>query len=188
MRPPDIHGEFMPTDTYFSDGWRARLEDALNASSPRAREFVDLLCEDSALPAAEVWPSASTELLDEVDQLGIRRESRRYGLAHSLAEQGNLPMYGMPTRVRDLYVGTRESASTRQTDWLTIDRDLDLAVYEFAPGSVIVKDKREHVCVFPVQAASGRSCKPDVCTVRRPVLDAGVRELRLVVPLRLSAR
>jgi len=147
MRPPDIHGEFMPTESYFNEGWRARLENALKASSSRAREFVDLLCEDSALPAAEVWPSESGELLDELDRLAIRRESRRYGLAHSLAEQGNLPMYGMPTRVRDLYVGTRESASTRQTDWLRIDRDLDLAVYEFAPGSVIVKDKREHVCV-----------------------------------------
>lgn len=147
MRPPDIHGEFMPTDTYFNDAWRPRLESALNTSSQSARAFVDLLCEDSALPAAEVWPSAPAELLDEVEQLAVRRESRRYGLAHSLAEQGSLPMYGMPTRVRDLYVGTRESGSTRQTDWLTIDRDLDLAVYEFAPGSVIVKDKREHVCV-----------------------------------------
>lgn len=147
MRPPDIHGEFMPTDVYFTDGWRPQLENALNASSQGARAFVDLLCEDSALPAADVWPSSPTALLDEVDLLNVRRESRRYGLAHSLAEQGNLPMYGMPTRVRDLYVGTRESASTRQTDWLTIDRDLDLAVYEFAPGSVIVKDKREHVCV-----------------------------------------
>jgi DEAD/DEAH box helicase domain-containing protein len=147
MRPPDIHGEFMPTDIYFNDGWRAQLEAALNASSLSARAFVDLLCEDSVLPATEVWPSEPTAVLDEIDQLAVRRESRRYGLAHSLAEQGNLPMYGMPTRVRDLYVGTRESASTRQTDWLTIDRDLDLAVHEFAPGSVIVKDKREHVCV-----------------------------------------
>lgn len=147
MRPPDIHGEFMPTDAYFNDAWRTQLENALNASSQSARVFVDLLCEDSSLPVADVWPSASTDLLDEIDQLAVRRESRRYGLAHSLAEQGNLPMYGMPTRVRDLYVGTHESAATRQTDWLTIDRDLDLAVYEFAPGSVIVKDKREHVCV-----------------------------------------
>jgi hypothetical protein len=56
-------------------------------------------------------------------------------------------MYGMPTRVRDLYVSTREAGATRQTEWVTIDRDLDLAVYEFAPGSVIVKDKREHLCV-----------------------------------------
>jgi hypothetical protein len=146
MRPPDIHGEFMPTDTYFSDRWRPRLAAALGKTEVGAQEFVRLLCEDSSLPVGKVLVDASA-LLDEVDALAQRRESKRYGLAHSLAEQGNLPMYGMPTRVRDLYVGTRESGATRQTEWVTIDRDLDLAVYEFAPGSVIVKDKRAHLCV-----------------------------------------
>jgi DEAD/DEAH box helicase domain-containing protein len=160
MRPPDIHGEFMPTDVYFQDEWRPHLENALNISSQSARVFVDLLCEDSELSATDVWPPSTTALLDEIDLLDVRRESRRYGLAHSLAEQGNLPMYGMPTRVRDLYIGTRESASTRQTDWLTIDRDLDLAVYEFAPGSVIVKDKMEHVCVGFTGPLPGFSFKP----------------------------
>src|SRR5262249_8982264 len=76
-----------------------------------------------------------------------RPESRRYGLAHSLAEQGDLPLYGMPTRVRDLYVGYRFSRATRESEWSTIDRDLDLAVFEVAPGSIIVKDKRENVCI-----------------------------------------
>lgn len=146
MRPPDIHGEFMPTEVYFSDSWREPLRSALDATEPAARTFVTLLCEDSSLPVADVWADTSA-LLTEIDQLAERRESKRYGLAHSLAEQGNLPMYGMPTRVRDLYVGTREAGATRQTEWVTIDRDLDLAVYEFAPGSVIVKDKREHLCV-----------------------------------------
>jgi Lhr-like helicase len=146
MRPPDIHGEFMPTNTYFDEGWRSHLESALNATAMNASGFAQLLCEDSSLPVSEVWSEPAT-LLTEIDRLAQRRESRRYGLAHSLAEQGNLPMYGMPTRVRDLYIGMRESMSTRQTEWVTIDRDLDLAVYEFAPGSSIVKDKREHVCI-----------------------------------------
>ncbi len=146
MKPPDIHGEFMPTDTYFMDNWSPRLSAALADTQPRAREFAGLLSEDSSLPESEVSTEPQS-LLAEVDMLEERRESKRYGLAHSLAEQGNLPMYGMPTRVRDLYVDARESGATRQAEWVTIDRDLDLAVYEFAPGSVIVKDKREHVCV-----------------------------------------
>lgn len=146
MRPPDIHGEFMPTDTYFSDGWRVPLKTALEKTEEAARSFVELLCEDSLLAVAEVWADPEA-ILAEIDLLARRRESKRYGLAHSLAEQGNLPMYGMPTRVRDLYVGTREGGATRQSEWTTIDRDLDLAVYEFAPGSVIVKDKRKHLCI-----------------------------------------
>ena len=146
MRPPDIHGEFMATDTYFSDGWRERVQAALRATESEARRFVELLCEDSDVDGARVWMD-STTLLDEIDQLRERLESRRYGLAHSLAEHGHLPMYGMPTRVRDLHVEARQALSMPECEWATIDRDLDLAVFEFAPGSVIVKDKREHVCI-----------------------------------------
>ena len=53
-----------------------------------------------------------------------------------MAEYAVLPMYGMPSRVRLFYHGLRGANS------LTIDRDLDLAVTEFAPGSQRTKDKR----------------------------------------------
>lgn len=146
MRPPDIHGEFMRTDRYFSEDWHVPLKAALDETEREARAFVELLCEDAALSKEDVWVDKNS-LLIEINGLAQRQESKRYGLAHSLAEQGNLPMYGMPTRVRELFIGPREAGATRETEWSTIDRDLDLAIYEFAPGSVIVKDKREHLCV-----------------------------------------
>lgn len=146
MRPPDIHGEFMPTDTYFTDEWREPLRSALRACESEARQFVSLLCDESPLTFDEVWATAD-QVVDEIECLSETRSSRQFGLAHSLAEQGGLPMYGMPTRVRDLYISNREAGATRESKWVTIDRDLDLAVFEFAPGSVIVKDKREHVCI-----------------------------------------
>ena len=146
MRPPDIHGEFMETDRYFPEEWRDRLREALRDEEASARSFVNLMCEDSPLKFEAVWLDPD-QLVEEIDKIEARPESRRYGLAHSLAEQGDLPMYGMPTRVRDLYVGHRLSRATREREWITIDRDLDLAVFEFAPGSIIVKDKRKNVCI-----------------------------------------
>lgn len=47
-------------------------------------------------------------------------------------------MYGMPSRVRLLYHGFRNHNNEAQS----IDRDLDLAISEFAPGSQKTKDKR----------------------------------------------
>jgi DEAD/DEAH box helicase domain-containing protein len=146
MRPPDIHGEFVPTDQYFRDGWRGQLDGALRRTESSARDFAAMVCEASQLSPSEVWIT-SNDLLGEIDRLSMRLESVRPGLAHSLAEQGNLPMYGMPTRVRDLHTGWKDSGQPGQAEWSTIDRDLDLAVYEFAPGSVIVKDKHKHLCV-----------------------------------------
>jgi hypothetical protein len=77
------------------------------------------------------------------------------GLAQRLAEAGSLPMFGMPTRVRNLYL----EFSRSDREWRTVDRDLDLAIYEFAPGSTVVIDKQEHLCVgfTPPESGSYRS-------------------------------
>lgn len=146
MRPPDIHGEFMATSTYFDESYASSLSAALRATEPAAKRFASLLCEGTPLSVDSVWRTPA-DILGEIDDLRDRHESRRSGLAHSLAEQGDLPMYGMPTRVRDLYVEPRSRRAGAQYEWVTVDRDLDLAIYEFAPGSVIVKDKHEHLCI-----------------------------------------
>src|SRR5206468_4241771 len=55
----------------------------------------------------------------------------------------------MPTRVRELYLGSRRDAGADAylRQWQTIDRDIDLAIQEFAPGSIIIKDKFQHRCI-----------------------------------------
>lgn len=62
-------------------------------------------------------------------------------LSEFLAENGLLPMYGMPTRVKNLIHGFVKK--THGPDYIaqTIDRDLDIAIYEFAPGALKTKDK-----------------------------------------------
>src|SRR5262249_13137316 len=62
-------------------------------------------------------------------------------LAHRLAEAGVLPMFGMPTRVRSLYY---DRPKTGADSFESIDRDLDLAIAEFAPGAERTKDKRTY--------------------------------------------
>jgi hypothetical protein len=76
------------------------------------------------------------------------------GLAEALAEHGHLPMYGMPTRVRLLY--TRQQPEDDRISFLAMDRDLDVAIQEFAPGKVLVQDKRRY---FTVGYAGSRFLK-----------------------------
>lgn len=144
MSPPDIHGEFLPVDTYLDEGkiWPQRLREALVATRPQAEEFATLLMLDGKLDETQlrVDVDSTIEELDRRLKRGVA-----VGLANSLAELGLLPMYGMPTRVRNLYM--KPIYEDGQPDLLTIDRDLDLAIYEFAPGAKLVKDKFEYVCV-----------------------------------------
>ncbi len=143
MSPPDIHGEFLPVEIYGAalSEWPTRLRGALAATRGEAARFLELLTADGKL---EDVPDVDVDdLLGELDsrlQTGVAR-----GLAHSLAEVGLLPMYGMPTRVRDLYLQIRPEDGKPTLS--KIDRDLDMAIYEFAPGAKVTKDKHEHLCV-----------------------------------------
>jgi DEAD/DEAH box helicase domain-containing protein len=57
------------------------------------------------------------------------------GLATALAENGVLPMYGMPTNVRIAYL--RGGGN--------VNRDAELALTEFAPGAELLKDKKYYL-------------------------------------------
>lgn len=64
------------------------------------------------------------------------------GLATALAEAGVLPMYGMPTSVRNLYFHLPPEPAGQSREPKVLDRTLDYAITDFAPGSERVWDKR----------------------------------------------
>ena len=150
IRPPDIHGEFVPMQVYFDDtlDWKHLLKEELKKTEDYLRATFAILVEDSSLNTDKALEKYDIgRLLKEIEAIrgsGIREQ----GLAHTLAEAGLLPMYGMPTRVRNLYCNHRQKGKSEgMQSWETIDRDLDIAIYEFSPGSVLVKDKLQHRCI-----------------------------------------
>ena len=101
-------------------------------------EIADALCAgiEGVIPPGDLVIYARQELFTTIEEACANSEITSEGLAETLAEHAVLPMYGMPSRVRLFYQGLRRG------DALTTDRDLDLAVTEFAPGSQRTKDKR----------------------------------------------
>lgn len=146
----DIHGEYVPVDSYFAtgSGWqdllrkalersidtRNRLATSIGAGYPgRASDFLTSLSPEELIAAIEATRPPVGGAAPE-------------GLAEHLAEAGLLPMFGMPTRVRNLYVGPKAS-SRDAAGWDTVDREIDLAIYEFAPGQTLARDKLLHTPV-----------------------------------------
>lgn len=149
LTPPDIHGEFLPSTIYFQDNvWKNRLRQALQARVAYRDAIAGNLCADSDLSDQHLINTLSVDRLLQ-DMEGIDRSMLlERGLAHLLAEAGLLPMYGMPTRVRNLYLGAlRQAGDQLGWTWDTLDRDIELAIHEFAPGSTLIRDKRRHLCV-----------------------------------------
>ncbi len=151
LTPPDVHGEFVPTDEFYADGspWPEKLRAALIQTRPEMVCFVQASIISAPQRAKLLQDAQADEVVAEIMGLAAQRPKGRAGLAQFLAERGKLPMYGMPTRARLLYTGLapetgRGALHEKDFEWSTMDRDVELAVFEYAPGAVLTKDKMKH--------------------------------------------
>ncbi|MGW1322673.1 DEAD/DEAH box helicase [Streptomyces antibioticus] len=104
-----------------------------------------------ALDAALRW--ATERLVAEVT--AVAESSRgHHDLSQRLAESGLLPMFGFPTSVRYLYT-RRPGESYPWPPPGVVDRSLDIAISQFAPGAETVKDGKVHTAVGVVGYVPG---------------------------------
>jgi ATP-dependent helicase YprA (DUF1998 family) len=148
----NVHGEFGLVDHWIVNRHlvtRALVERAADVTS-----FVDQLL-TNAPPASVVRrqelvdyatdPGHQPSLIQDVEAACAVPAGQR-ALSQHLAECGVLPMFGFPTRVRPMYL----RKPRRGYPWPPpgiVDRDLELAAVEYAPGSEVVKDKQLHTAV-----------------------------------------
>jgi Lhr-like helicase len=78
-------------------------------------------------------------LIEKAQSVVNNEEIATTDVSEKLAEGGILPMFGMPTTIRNLYHGI-----SKHLEPLSIDRAQSMAIYEFAPGAQKTKDKAIH--------------------------------------------
>ncbi|MFF3863690.1 DEAD/DEAH box helicase [Streptomyces sp. NPDC002209] len=132
-----VHGEFGK-----ARDWAAALPDVRNWLDQQSSV---LAATAQALTAFTPFQSADLfdrewreKLLDSITEVAARPTGSEE-LSERLAHAGLLPMFGFPTRVRQLYLDVPQ----KRFPWPpggTIDRDIAMSVSQFAPGSEVVKD------------------------------------------------
>jgi DEAD/DEAH box helicase domain-containing protein len=140
--PPDSHGEFGEVPSY------AQVKPAIEQwleTSPEVDPVVAALIGPGAhgIMPSDLVQFVRRQLPKDIETTLTNPELTGVGVAERLAEGAILPMYGMPSRTRLLYHGM----NFRAREFKTIDRDLDLAITEFAPGAQKTKDKRVYTSV-----------------------------------------
>lgn len=143
--PPDSHGEFGTAADWMSlPERRHAVESCLHNAEAEALEVASALASGPGSRADRdslVDLVISGDLFERLRAAASNPELSGPGLAECMAEGAILPMFGMPSRVRLLYHRLRRGGAQ------TIDRELDLAVTEYAPGAQRTKDKRIHQAI-----------------------------------------
>ena len=116
------------------------------SSAPEVSPSVLRLCALTGLGDDEIgdlvdWVRA--DLVDEVDAIVSNPLLLQEELSERLANGGVLPMFGFPTKSRNLY-GREPRGNRGAEEAIVTDRPLGMAVSSFAPGSVITKDGQDH--------------------------------------------
>ena len=138
--PPDSHGEFGTVQDFIA------VRPAIDAWLKTSSEIPDIVgkilgADTHGMNQLELVSFVRYSLISKIDAAISNPDITGDGVAERLAEAAILPMFGMPSRTRVLYHGRG------QRKLLTIDRDLDIAITEFAPGSQKTKDKKIYTSV-----------------------------------------
>ena len=148
-----VHGEFGPPE-----GWpiaTTHIQNWLNASE--TQQVLENVY--NALRAGTPWDRdpdlgadfcqrmtafLQNELVAEITEIVNDPKYTQEALSERLANAGLLPMFGFPTRTRLLYTRWPSRGNPWPPEHGIVDRNLDIAISQFAPGSETVKDKAVH--------------------------------------------
>ncbi|WP_019711548.1 DEAD/DEAH box helicase [Streptomyces xinghaiensis] len=134
----NVHGQFGTAADW--EAARPSISRWLSAHAAEIARLADFLAAYTRTPgqAAAACRWVAEDLISEISRVS----GAEYGhpdLSQRLAEEGLLPMFGFPTGVRYLYT----QRPKKPYPWPpagVVDRDLPIAVSQFAPGAETVKD------------------------------------------------
>jgi ATP-dependent helicase YprA (DUF1998 family) len=136
-----VHGHFGDAGEW--PRWRTRVLTALDRDREQMAGFCAALLRHCRAAAFCSEDELATSAVDGLPQIldSVAAEDGPPDFSQRLAERGHLPMFGFPSQVRYLYT----TLPRRSYPWPPVgalDRDLRIAVSEFAPGNEVVLDKR----------------------------------------------
>ncbi|SDC15967.1 DEAD/DEAH box helicase [Niabella drilacis] len=138
-----VHGEFGSIDSWNS--YKIEISDWINNNRTAIGQAVDALLTEQLKNKRDEfinWVADITTangLIEKAQSIINNEEIATNDISEKFAEGGILPMFGMPTTVKNLYHGIN-----RKLEPLSIDRAQAMAIYEFAPGAQKTKDKAIH--------------------------------------------
>lgn len=141
-----VHGEFGTVDSW--SNYKTEISNWINENRTSIETTVDALLTPKLKGKRNEfvdWVADTTTpngLIEKAQSIINNEEIASNDISEKFAEGGILPMFGMPTTVKNLYHGIKSFHGNLEP--LSIDRAQAMAIYEFAPGAQKTKDKAIH--------------------------------------------
>lgn len=150
-RPPVRTGESIHGTFGRSEHWASRRDEVQQwlSAHPDVAQVAERFSAHTRLTRDAVddlitW--CRTGLVKAIDDAIANPYYGQEELSELLANAGVLPMFGFPTRVRELYGGRPKNRNELEQRTVT-SRSLDMAISAFAPGAQVVKEGVQHTAV-----------------------------------------
>ena len=159
----NVHGNFGKIADWSTN--RKQLSEWIQTHQETIQQIVWVLAAQTELGTQnkmdELITWAINDLENEINDCAADHLFTEDDLSQALAESGLLPMFGFPTGVRYLY-----HQQPRLSNWPptfgVVDRDIEIAINQFAPGAETIKDKKIHTSIGIVSyKPEGRRLVPD---------------------------
>ena len=150
----NVHGEFGDVANWGT--YEPLIADWLHepGNQPVILSVLHILRQQTTLPNAgdaQMLHYLRNTLIPDIQNILNNPTYTQDKLSECLANAGLLPMFGFPTRVRLLYTRWPSRSDQWPPEEGVVDRNLDVAISQFAPGSQTVKDKAVHTACGVVE-------------------------------------
>lgn len=145
----NVHGELGTVGEWANHRQTVENWIAANASwiEDIARHILRRTAMDNTAGIDGIVRYVTMELLNRIDCV-VDVSGAHHALSERLASHGVLPMFGFPTRTRFLH---HKLPHRWPPEYGIIDRELDIAISQFAPGAQSIKDDKLHTSVGVVE-------------------------------------
>ena len=144
----NIHGNFGKVSDWATN--RKQLSEWIQTNKETIQQIVQVLATQTELETLhgtnELINWVTNKLEDEISDCVDKHQFKVDDLSQALAESGLLPMFGFPTGVRYLYHKPPQRGDWPPTSGV-VDRDIEIAINQFAPGAETIKDKKIHTSI-----------------------------------------
>ena len=137
----NVHGNFGDVNSWSNN--KVVLEKWITDNKEEIKRIISVVTRGSNISEDDknnINKNIKSNLVRRITEVANSNMFTQDSISERLANAGLLPMFGFPTRVRNLYLGKPKPDEFGTEN--IVSRDIDLALSSFVPGCEVVKDKQ----------------------------------------------